>query len=429
MRKAVVVGSGAGGAAAARDLAGVFDVTVIEAGGEFRPFRLTLNAAIRLKRLGLLFDAREIELFFPEMRVGKAARGMILISGRATGGTTTLSCGNALRQDDALKAIGIDLSPEFEEIEREVPVTSDHRRLWRKPTRKLFEIFAEMGLDPRPLPKMGRYELCRNCGHCVLGCPYGVKWDSRAFLSDAQARGARLITGCRATCIIVRNGRAEGVAVRKGLRHFVVPADFVVLAAGGLGTPPLLERSGIPVEPRLFVDPVLCLAAEWKGAGQNRELPMPFAAQRKGYILSPYFDQFSFFFNKNWTAQPEDILSLMVKLADEGTGRATTSGIEKTLSAEDEARLAEAAALCAEILERMGAGRERMFFGTLNAGHPGGMVPLTARDAASLHPERLPANVYVADASLLPASLGNPPIWTIMALAKRVAKICRDRVQ
>jgi hypothetical protein len=67
-----------------------------------------------------------------------------------------------------------------------------------------------------------------------------------------------------------------------------------------------------------------------------------------------------------------------------------------------------------------------MFFGTLNAGHPGGMVPLTARDTSSFHPERLPENVYVADASLLPASLGNPPIWTIMALAKRIAKVCKD---
>lgn len=426
MKNAVVVGSGAGGAAAARGLAGVFDVTVLEAGREFRPFTRSLAGAVRLKRLGLLFDARQIELLFPAMKVRKTSEGMILISGRATGGTTTLSCGNALRQDGALKAIGIDLSPEFEELAREVPVTSDHRRLWREPTRKLFEIFASLGLEPRLLPKMGRYELCRNCGRCVLGCSHGVKWDSREFLAEAQSRGARLVSGCRAEKVIIRNGRAEGVAVKKGLRRFIIPADLVVLAAGGLGTPPLLERSGIPVEPRLFVDPVLCLAAEWKGAGQDRELPMPFAAQRKGFIISPYFDHFSFFFNGDWPAPSGDILSLMIKLADSESGRAGASRIEKKLTAEDKARLGEGAALCTEILGRMGIPKERIFFGTLNAGHPGGMVPLTANDAASLHPERLPANVYVADASLLPASLGNPPIWTIMALAKRIAKLCQD---
>ena len=34
----------------------------------------------------------------------------------------------------------------------------------------------------------------------------------------------------------------------------------------------------------------------------------------------------------------------------------------------------------------------------------------------------LPNNVYVADATILPQSLGLPPMLTIMALAKRMAK-------
>jgi choline dehydrogenase-like flavoprotein len=50
------------------------------------------------------------------------------------------------------------------------------------------------------------------------------------------------------------------------------------------------------------------------------------------------------------------------------------------------------------------------------------MLPLTAAEKTSLHPARLPANLYVADATLLPRSLGNPPILTILALAKRVAR-------
>jgi hypothetical protein len=53
------------------------------------------------------------------------------------------------------------------------------------------------------------------------------------------------------------------------------------------------------------------------------------------------------------------------------------------------------------------------------------MLPLTAADATTLHPARLPANLYVADATLLPHSLGNPPILTILALAKRVARVAR----
>jgi choline dehydrogenase-like flavoprotein len=46
--------------------------------------------------------------------------------------------------------------------------------------------------------------------------------------------------------------------------------------------------------------------------------------------------------------------------------------------------------------------------------------------APVVHDDRLPENVFVADATLFPRSLGNPPILTIIALAKRVARICAD---
>ena len=44
--------------------------------------------------------------------------------------------------------------------------------------------------------------------------------------------------------------------------------------------------------------------------------------------------------------------------------------------------------------------------------------------AASLHNDPFPENLYVADATLLPNSLGNPPILTIIALSRRVGKLC-----
>jgi choline dehydrogenase-like flavoprotein len=52
------------------------------------------------------------------------------------------------------------------------------------------------------------------------------------------------------------------------------------------------------------------------------------------------------------------------------------------------------------------------------------MLPLTEASAPVVHDDRLPENVFVADATLFPRSLGNPPILTIIALAKRVARIC-----
>jgi choline dehydrogenase-like flavoprotein len=39
-----------------------------------------------------------------------------------------------------------------------------------------------------------------------------------------------------------------------------------------------------------------------------------------------------------------------------------------------------------------------------------------------LAPLAATGNLYVADATLIPHSLGNPPILTIVALAKRVSR-------
>jgi len=198
-----------------------------------------------------------------------------------------------------------------------------------------------------------------------------------------------------------------------------------VLAAGGLGTPAILESSGIPTEPGLFVDPVLCVAAPWSGARQNRDIPMPFASERGPYMLSPYFDHLSYFFNRDWPSGAGNILSLMIKLADAPSGKVGVGAVDKSLSPQDTAALKSAVDVCVDILGRVGIKKSETFFGTLNAGHPGGTLPLTGEDARTLRPGRLPENLFLADATLLPESLGKPPILTIMALAKKVAGVIR----
>ena len=82
--------------------------------------------------------------------------------------------------------------------------------------------------------------------------------------------------------------------------------------------------------------------------------------------------------------------------------------------------------VCIEAFRRLGVPKDSLFFGTLNAGHPGGALPLGPASAVTFHDPRLPENLYVADASLLPRSLGGPPILTIMAMAKRVARIVSE---
>jgi choline dehydrogenase-like flavoprotein len=425
-RRAIVVGSGAGGATVANELQEAYDVTVLEAGEEFKPFAMELEGLEIVRQFGLFFDEREIQFVIPAYKVRRAGDDMILINGIGLGGTTTICTGNALRMDRDLKALGINLDAEFEEVFREVPVTTAHQKKWHKVTRRLFAIFQELGLEPQPMPKMGEYERCLHCGRCQLGCPNGVKWDSRRFLNAAQEKGARVIPNCRVESVVIEDGRASGVTAKNGWTQHFFPADLVVLAAGGLGTPLILDHSGIPCEPRLFVDPVLCVAARSPKSMQHKDVTMPFVSSQDHIILSPYFDHLSFFFNPDWRMHAGDIVSIMIKLADDAQGEVSNQRVEKTLSEQDRRRLDEGVATCKEILRRYGARDEEMFLGTVIAGHPGGMLPLSEREAASFHSERLPQNLYVADASLLPKSLGNPPILTIIAMAKRISKICQS---
>jgi choline dehydrogenase-like flavoprotein len=426
--RAIVVGSGAGGATIAKELQGAFDVTVLEAGGDFRPLPFDLQTIERMKRSRLLFAPELIRVPFPAMRARSTPQGIVLVHGTCVGGTTTVATGNGLRMDDDLRAIGLDLDAEFDEIRHEIPVSTAHHRGWHATTRRLFGIFEEMGLDPEPMPKMGDPERCRHCGRCVLGCPEGVKWDARRFVEDAARLGARVITRSPVDRIIIESGAATGVIVRRGLRERYLPADLVVLAAGGLGTPSILENSGIPCDPTLFVDPVLTIAGRRTRAWQCKEIEMPFVAQRDGFILSPYFDYLSFLIEPSWKAPARDLVGVMIKIADTNVGAVTAGGVEKGLTARDVTRIEEGVEICEEILRHFGVEDGKTIRGTLNAGHPGGTVPLTGADVRSMHPARLPENVYVADASLLPKALGNPPILTIVAMAKRIATLCAEHV-
>ncbi len=419
-KKIIIVGSGAGGAAAAYELADSYDVTILEAGKEFKPFSAPLDLLAGFRKTGLFLDERMIQLLLPNMQVRKSG-SMVMVNGIGTGGTTTLATGNAVRGDEALKKIGLDLDSEFERLYGMLPITTGHQKFWNPATRELFGIFDEMGLDPQPTPKFLYSPRCKNCGHCAIGCPTKVKWDTREMLAKAVGKGASLVTGCRVKSLQISGGEVTGLVAAQGLRTVTYHADMYILAAGGFGTPVILEKSGIHCEKSLFVDPVLCVAAKRKDFGQDSQLLMPFYSRQDGYMLSPYIDYLSFFFDRKWRLPKKDVVSLMIKMADDSIGSAEPGVIRKDLTGADRERLNRGVLQCREILARMGIRSEETFLGILNAGHPGGMLPLTKETRETLHDPRLPANLYAADASLLPKSAGLPPILTIMALALKVS--------
>jgi len=88
---------------------------------------------------------------------------------------------------------------------------------------------------------------CNNCGNCQSGCPRGSLNDmSVTHWPKAVAAGARLVTNARVARIETgADGRATGVLYvdsMTGTWHFQ-PANIVIVAANGVGTPRLLLNS------------------------------------------------------------------------------------------------------------------------------------------------------------------------------------------
>ncbi|MBD3385427.1 FAD-dependent oxidoreductase [candidate division KSB1 bacterium] len=424
MKTVLIIGSGAGGSTIANELASDFEVTVLEAGKPFTPFKGNFALLEKLRYSRLMRDERMIQWLFPAMKVRKTLQNMVLVTGSATGGSTVLSTGTALRNDTALRAIGLDLDEEFAELDAEIPVTVQHEKLWSPMTKACFKVCADLELFPAPLGKMGNFNNCKKCGHCLLGCPHDIKWDSRQILQRALQKNARLITNARVENLIRQGNTITAVKARVGRKKKIYKSDIVILSAGGLDTPLLLQSAGVNCPSTLSVDPVYCQAALIENSNQHRGLCMPFSIRRQGYMIAPYFDTLSFFFNKKWLHSSNHIFSLMIKLADENSGKIDKKGVDKGLGTIDKKYLGEAKELCRDILKTMGA--KEVFDGTLNAGHPAGMLPLLPEHIEDMHHPALPENCYVADATLLPRSLGSPTILTIMAVAKRVARKIKD---
>jgi choline dehydrogenase-like flavoprotein len=99
---------------------------------------------------------------------------------------------------------------------------------------------------------------CGDCGSCPFGCRRGAKQSGiRVHLATAIARGARVLDRARVISLLwAADGSIAGVAGRlapasadapadAGTRAFTVRARQVVLAAGALRSPAILQASGV----------------------------------------------------------------------------------------------------------------------------------------------------------------------------------------
>jgi len=223
----------------------------------------------------------------------------VLLQGAAVGGGTLVNWMITFRAPDFVldewadrfRIAGFspaEMAPAFDRVEREihaVPVPDDAHS---PANRILLDGARRLGWRAGT----GRINArgCVRAGFCGQGCRYGAKQSvDRVYVPRALAAGARLFPDSRVERIevIERDGGASTVA--RGARHTTAPlkrvhitlldrltrnprgalvaeAPVVVLAAGAVGTPVILQRSGLGgggVGRFLRLHPTTAVAGEW----------------------------------------------------------------------------------------------------------------------------------------------------------------------
>jgi choline dehydrogenase-like flavoprotein len=480
-----IVGSGAGGAAAAAILAEAgLDVMVLESGPYVDRASYPTDP---LDGLPLLYRDGGMTI-----ATGKPA--IPIPVGRTVGGTTVINSGTCFRApaevlDEWREGEGVpwagDLGPLYTVAEEMLAVTPLDLETLGRNGQLCAEGAVALGASGGPISRnAGR---CVQCSSCPLGCQIDAKRATHvSYLPRAVAAGARVRAGVKVQRILTEDGRATGLACRAGLpttaakdpsrngrppvgRDWQVRAKAVISAGGAFGTPELLKRSSInhPALGRhLHIHPAAWIGARyeeevrgWDGVMQSYYVDQ---WQPQGILLEATFTPLSF--GAQWlpgvgaafsdrVANYDHIASIGVHLHDRSEGRVgLTSNGSLRLSyrlLEEEARTIQfGIARAAEV--HFAAGATEVY---PNVG-PVSVIPrgrLAEFESMSLKPAdlRLEAfhpmssarmgsdpdtsvcdphgavrgveNLYVADASLLPTSVGVNPMMTVIACATHVA--------
>ncbi len=390
----VVIGSGAGGAVVAKELAerGI-SVIVLEEGGYFTQEDFRAPIAERMRTL-YRDGGMTVALGRPPVPVP---------IGKGIGGTTLVNSGTCFRAPDGVlreweSKWGIEgaspaaMAPLFDRVEQTLHVMPVPEALLGENARVFRRGLTSLGLHGEPIRR--NIDGCRGCGVCAFGCPSDAKQAMHlSYLPRAETAGAVIYARCRARRILRQNGRAAGVEAdiladtrsdpdpERVRGRLTVRAERVVLAAGAIHTPLLLMDNGLasrggPVGRELRVHPAVGVTAVfdedvfgWRGTLQPFFLdefreshglmfevtsPLPGASASAlpgvGAAL------------KEALADYRKVASVGLFVADSSTGRVRRLPggaplVTYALNAEDTRRLLQGIAMAAKIFFAAGARR------------------------------------------------------------------------
>ncbi|WP_296847754.1 GMC family oxidoreductase N-terminal domain-containing protein [uncultured Methanobrevibacter sp.] len=393
----IIIGSGAGGAIIARELAkNKIPVTIIEKG----PY----------------IDSKDAFNYYDSYN-----DSVDLLTTTCVGGATIVSMSNMVRAlDSELHEYGVDISSEYEYVEDLVGVHDLDDSHIGKGTQLFLDAGKELGLKTLKMPKAIREKDCIQCGKCAFGCPADAKWSGKDFIDEAVDDGATFISEAEVTEVIVEDSKVKGVKYIKNNIEESIFSDTVILSAGAIGSTLLLRSAGIDAGRKIFFDPFVTVGGYLKDINFNTEVQMAGLVIGNNFVLSPHFSSFTIGNMDDKKVENKDILSIMVKTADEAEGYVDDDGdVVKINTIKDIRYLAEGVATAGFILEKAGVDPTTIASTLYRGAHPGGTAPIG--EIVDSNQETNIKGLFVSDASVLPISPGKPPILTILALSKRLS--------
>jgi choline dehydrogenase-like flavoprotein len=416
---AIVVGTGPGGATVARDLAKRSKKVLILERGLGGPVRGDFWQGLT----ELLMPGRGL-LVTPDL-VG-------LVRGISLGGSSTFYYATAFPVPVAMfQRHGVDLARDVAEAQAELPVAPLKDEMMTPMASRIMRAAQTLGLPWKRLDKLmyqDRWRPGRPFGH--YGDPTGVKWTARAYVEEAVAHGAVLLTDARVRKVLHEGGKATGVEYELHGRRQVASAGKVVVAAGGVASPVILRRSGIREAGfDFFFDPLITVCGTLKDVRTRvDEIPMAggLLLEDEGYLLADmhvpramHFILTLAVFKLSKLLSFRHTARIMVKVKDSLGGRVTNGErVRKKLAAEDKAKLQRGIEQAKRILAEAGA--TDIYQTWYLAAHPGGSVKLGQLVDASLQTSI--ANLHVCDGSVIPEPWGMPPTLALIGLGRYLAR-------
>ncbi len=472
-----VIGSGAGGSATAAALAERgLRVIVLEEGRSWAPHQFQASAPWAFKNLyaGLGSRATRGNCVIP-LPGGRGVGGSTLINSAICFRTPAPVLADWRTRHGCHRLTDTWMDACFTRIWRTIGVTVNPPEVQRN-NNHIFRQGAEaLGLPGAWMARSAPG--CVGCGTCQQGCSTGGKLSvDRSFLAEAVATGrVGVYADCRVVAAETTAGRVTAVTGRTvqpdsytDAGTFRVRAAAFVVSAGPVGSPRFLLANGLADGPanghagqHLHIHPTAGVLAKfnqqivaWEGVTQGYYVD----CWERGFLLQT----FSMPPDQYFLAAPllgDELLSLMGNLRhyasagvvvhdEDSVGSVTEGALLYRLGDRDRARILAGLRMTARVFFAAGATEvvpgvngvgvirspdaiDAMLPDTLPAhdiglyaSHPMGTCRMGADPAASVvDPDGRVwgwDNLYVADSSVFPSSLGVNPQVTVMALGLTV---------